>query len=117
MGRLFEGLGLADCELSIVFVSDRVIQKYHAQYFNDSTPTDVISFPSGEQNGFLGDILISLDTAARQARQKKHSTWDEVKLLLVHGILHLLGYDHQKKRDRQKMWQKQRALLRSIANL
>ncbi|MDO8462034.1 MAG: rRNA maturation RNase YbeY [Deltaproteobacteria bacterium] len=136
-------MGLADCEITLLFVSDRMIQKYHAQYFDDPTPTDVISFPfigarvapstgkarwSLPLNGpldlskeecpfYLGDILISLDTAARQAKKRGKSLRDEVKLLMVHGLLHLLGHDHQKKRDRQKMWRRQKFLLRKIKKL
>ncbi|MDO8643737.1 MAG: rRNA maturation RNase YbeY [bacterium] len=113
---LFKSLKLSEAEVTILFVSDPLIQKYHAAYFNDPTPTDVISFPT-EESGYLGDILISLPTAARQAKEAQKPFWDEIKLLLTHGLLHLLGYDHQKKRDRTKMWRKQNALLKQVSRL
>jgi len=72
-------------------------------------PTDVLSFPSGEK-GFLGDLVIDLPYAARQARRLGHPVSREVQLLLAHGILHLLGHDHET--DDGKMFRLQRRLVR-----
>jgi len=85
-------------ELSIVLVSDPQIKRLNKLYRNKDKPTDVLSFPIGEKvNGWLilGDIVISVDTAKRQAQELGHSLEEEIKRLLVHGLVHLLGYDHE----------------------
>lgn len=73
-------------------------------------PTDVLSFPSGEKQ-FLGDIVIDVPYAARQARRRGHTLQREVQILLAHGLLHLLGYDHEK--DGGTMFRRQRQILLS----
>jgi probable rRNA maturation factor len=96
--RALEVLGLNKAELSIVLVSDAQIRKLNKLYRNKDKPTDVLSFPIGEKvNGWLilGDIVISVDTARRQAKELGHSLEEELKRLLVHGLVHLLGYDHE----------------------
>ena len=72
--------------------------------------TDVIAF-SMEEKGVLGDILVSTDTARRQAKEEGHSLLTEVKILAIHGILHLLGYRDKKKKERERMWRKTDELL------
>jgi probable rRNA maturation factor len=73
-------------EVSVVFVSDKRIAKIHGQFMNDPTPTDVITFQHGE-------IFVSTDTAKRQARQYSTSVEHELRLYVVHGLLHLAGFD------------------------
>ena len=73
-------------------------------------PTDVLSFPSGAP-GFLGDLVIDVPYAARQARRRGHSEEREIRILLAHGLLHLLGYDHE--RDDGAMFRLQRRLVLS----
>ena len=76
-------------------------------------PTDVLSFPSGEKApGFLGDLVIDVPYAARQARARRHSLTRELKILLAHGVLHLLGYDHET--DDGTMFRLQRRLISSV---
>jgi probable rRNA maturation factor len=96
--RALEVLGLSKVELSIVLVSDAQIRRLNKLYRNKDKPTDVLSFPIGEKvNGWLilGDIVISVDTAKRQAQELGYSLEEELKRLLVHGLVHLLGYDHE----------------------
>jgi probable rRNA maturation factor len=96
--RALEVLGLNKVELSIVLVSDAQIRKLNKLYRNKDKPTDVLSFPIGEKvEGWLilGDIVISVDTAKRQAQELGYSLEEELKRLLVHGLVHLLGYDHE----------------------
>jgi probable rRNA maturation factor len=96
--RALEVLGLNRAELSIVLVSDPQIKRLNKLYRNKDKPTDVLSFPIGEKvNGWLilGDIVISVDTARRQAKEFGYSLEEELKRLLVHGLVHLLGYDHE----------------------
>lgn len=86
-------------ELSIVFTGDKQIHKLNKQYRGKNKPTDVLSFPLSAQHPAkvpaLGDIVISLETAKRQARQYKVTFLEEIARLLIHGILHLLGFDHE----------------------
>jgi len=96
--RALEVLGLSKVELSIALVSDAQIKRLNKLYRNKDKPTDVLSFPIGEKvNGWLilGDIVISVDTAKRQAQELGYSLEEELKRLLVHGLVHLLGYDHE----------------------
>jgi probable rRNA maturation factor len=96
--RALEVLGLNRAELSIVLVSDAQIRRLNKLYRNKDKPTDVLSFPIGEKvEGWLilGDIVISVDTAKRQAQELGYSLEEELKRLLVHGLVHLLGYDHE----------------------
>jgi len=105
-------------ELTIVLTTNQEIHKLNAQFLGHDYPTDVLSFPSDEididtDNNYLGDIIISYERAVEQARQANHSTEDEVKLLLVHGILHLLGYDHDDEERKKIMWETQAKILDS----
>jgi probable rRNA maturation factor len=96
--RALEVLGLNRAELSIVLVSDAQIRRLNKLYRHKDKPTDVLSFPIGETvKGWLilGDIVISVDTAKRQAQELGYSLEEELKRLLVHGLVHLLGYDHE----------------------
>jgi len=96
--RALEVLGLNKAEFSIVLVSDAQIKRLNKLYRNKDKPTDVLSFPIGEKvNGWLilGDIVISVDTAKKQAQELGYSLEEELKRLLVHGLVHLLGYDHE----------------------
>lgn len=87
-------------ELSLVLVGNREMQKLNARYRNKNEPTDVLSFPLGGAlvagREWLGDVVISLEKARAQARARKKTLEREVRDLLIHGILHLLGYDHER---------------------
>ncbi|MBI3001261.1 MAG: rRNA maturation RNase YbeY [Deltaproteobacteria bacterium] len=87
-------------ELSLALVGNREIQELNARYRNKNEPTDVLSFPSGERlptgTQILGDVVISVEQAEKQATKRKQSLQEEMTSLLVHGILHLLGYDHER---------------------
>uniref|UniRef100_A0A7S1TFJ3 Uncharacterized protein n=1 Tax=Compsopogon caeruleus TaxID=31354 RepID=A0A7S1TFJ3_9RHOD len=83
-------------EVSVVLSSDAFIQRLNRQWRGLDHPTDVLSFPQGEDDqDLLGDLIISVETAHRQAQERNHSDRDEIRILLVHGLLHLLGYDHE----------------------
>lgn len=87
--------------VTIVFVRDRVIRSLNNQYRQINRATDVLSFPAGDEmpgegnEQYLGDVVISIDTAVRQAESAGHSVEREVEELLIHGVLHLCGYDHE----------------------
>ena len=83
------------------------------QYRGKDKPTDVLSFPLADelQPYLLGDVIISIETAARQAQRRRHSLREEIQTLLIHGILHLLGYDHEVSRDEAiRMHRKEREI-------
>lgn len=85
-------------ELTVVFLNDRQIRWYNKQFRKKDYPTDVLSFPVGEtieNEHYLGDILISMERTAAQALEKHHTLKRELQILLLHGVLHLLGYDHE----------------------
>lgn len=96
---------------SAVLVSDRRIQELNRRYRKRSAVTDVLSF-SLRENGYLGEVVISAPTARRQARHYRHRVEEEVKLLLLHGVLHLLGYDHET--DRGQMARREHTLRRRL---
>ena len=80
-------------ELCVAIVSDRRMRALNRQFRGKDAVTDVLSFPS-ETRGFLGDIVIAAGAAARQARDAGHGAATELRVLALHGLLHLLGYDH-----------------------
>jgi len=94
-------LGSPDGELSICLVNDREITELNQKYLHRSHPTDVLAFSMREgafseiNPQLLGDVVISVETAKRQAEEKGHSLAEEVCILLIHGILHLFGYNHE----------------------
>ena len=102
-----------DMELSILVTDDPGIQALNAQWRGKEQPTDVLSFPQ-EDEVLLGDLVLSLDTAARQALERGHSLRSELRILMIHGLLHLLGYDHELgPEDHQEMAEaEQRLMLR-----
>jgi probable rRNA maturation factor len=87
-----------DPEISLSFVGGRAIQTLNRKFMKKDKPTDVLSFPLGEKapdgKFYLGDIVIAVPVAFRQAREKGCSLERELRLLTIHGFLHLLGYDH-----------------------
>jgi probable rRNA maturation factor len=81
-------------DLSVAIVSDRRMRALNRQFRGKDAVTDVLSFPS-DARGFLGDIVIASGVAARQAKDAGHSLQTEIRVLALHGLLHLLGFDHE----------------------
>ena len=107
--------------LSVVLTTDENIHEYNREYRSVDRPTDVLSFPADEgddlltpPDGFLGDIMISIPRAREQAKALGHSTEREILFLTVHGVLHLLGYDHMRPEDEQIMFPVQRSIVEGI---
>jgi len=89
-------IGKEDSTATIAFVSDKAIRQLNRQFRNVDKATDVLSFPADETDKLnLGDIAISVDTAARQAKENGLTFDEEVAQLILHGLLHLSGYDHE----------------------
>jgi probable rRNA maturation factor len=105
--------------LSILFVGDRQMRSFNRQYRGKDRTTDVLAFSMREAPPFsgrlLGDVVIAVPTAARQARQGRRSLDEELTILLVHGILHLCGYDHERsEKEAHRMHRREGMILRSI---
>jgi probable rRNA maturation factor len=113
-------------EVSLRLTTDREIQTLNSQYREQDKPTDVLAFASLEANLpqseemlmsmplYLGDIIVSVDTAQRQAQQQEHSLSTELAWLTAHGLLHLLGWDHPDEESLMEMLQQQIILLEKI---
>lgn len=105
--------------LNILFTDDTEIRELNREFRNKDKATDVLSFPSGEKlsgRSFLGELVISIPTAKRQAREFEVTLRDELLRLIVHGLLHLLGYDHEGvgKTEAQRMRRLEGRLLDSL---
>ncbi len=111
----------AGAELSVVFVDTETMTDLHVRWMDEPGPTDVLSFPMDEltpprddeepPEGLLGDVVICPEVAARQAQGAGHDVRHELGVLLTHGILHLLGYDHAEPDEERLMFGLQRRLL------
>ncbi len=114
---------LPKAEISILLLNDVGISKLNKEYLKRTGPTDVISFPLHDNNTnpdigpeILGDIVISVETAQRQALEKNHDLYREIACLLIHGTLHLLGYDHEISQQKyREMTEKEALVLEKIS--
>ncbi len=92
--------GLQSPEITLAFVNNAAIKKLNHRFLQKDAPTDVLSFPIGDKGPdgkyYLGDIIISAPLASKQSASKKHSLETELKILTIHGFLHLLGFEHFK---------------------
>ena len=108
-------LGLKDAELSLLLVDDRRMRRLNYKYRGIDRTTDVLSFPQQELpatfNFMLGDVVINLQATKRQAPEHGLSFNEELRWLLVHGVLHLIGYDHEKSKYAER---KMRAMEREL---
>ncbi|MFQ5615406.1 MAG: rRNA maturation RNase YbeY [Anaerolineales bacterium] len=109
----------SDAALTIIITGDDQIQELNQRFLGIASPTDVLSFPSGEKDPdsnavYLGDIIISFPRAQAQSRQGGHAVKSELQLLTVHGVLHLLGYDHATADEKRRMWSAQTEILAKI---
>ncbi len=112
------------CEVSLTFTDNEGIYELNRRFRSIDRPTDVLSFPQLDRSDFtdnsfkmLGDIVISLEKAAEQAREIGHSTEHEAAFLCVHSTLHLLGYDHENGEEAEKkMFTRQKEIINSIVD-
>lgn len=104
-----------DKELSVTFIDDQEMRHLNACYRSINRTTDVVSFPQdGPDDSILGDVVISIETAIRRSNQRKSSLDEEIHRLMIHGILHLLGYDHKKRNEARLMREKEVEILSGI---
>lgn len=109
----------AHADMTIVLTDDRQLHELNLDYLGVDAPTDVLSFPAGEidpetESLYLGDIAISIPRAIQQAQTGGHPVEAEAQLLVVHGTLHLLGYDHSTDEEKAIMWGEQAKVLERL---
>lgn len=97
-------------DFSCLLTDDLELQRLNREFLGRDYPTDVLSFPSGEKSGPLGDVAISVERAAAQARALGHALEAEVAVLMLHGVLHLLGFDHERDAGGMRRAEKRRRL-------
>jgi probable rRNA maturation factor len=109
-----------ETELSLIITDDEAIRELNRRFRGVDAPTDVLAFGAeaeehfviaSENPPYLGDVVISYQRALAQAEELGHTIGEELKLLIIHGILHLLGYDHQEEADAQKMREKEEHIM------
>jgi probable rRNA maturation factor len=111
--------GVPDADLTIALVEDARIQGLNRDFLGHDAPTDVLSFPADETDPetgrqYLGDVVISFMRAVNQAGERGHAVETEMQLLVVHGVLHLLTYDHANVEEKDRMWAAQTGILESL---
>jgi probable rRNA maturation factor len=118
--QMLRALGLERAELSVLLTDDQGIQQLNRDHLGEDRPTDVLAFPldaldreAPVGDRLLGDVVISLYTAARQAKGRKRPLLEEVRFLLAHGLLHLVGYDHATAGEKREMTAMTRRLVRA----
>jgi len=109
-------------QVAIVITDDEGIRELNRDFLGNDEPTDVLAFSAKEEaegfvaapevDDYLGDVIVSYPRAAVQAKEAGHPTQQEIALLVIHGLLHLLGYDHADEAQQAAMWARQEALLR-----
>ena len=122
IAKALESEGRSEGELTILITGDEQVQELNRRYRGVDAPTDVLSFgvvsdeegfvTPPEASAYLGDIVVSYPRALEQAREYGHSVEEEMDLLVVHGLLHLLGYDHETEEERRAMWARQENILK-----
>lgn len=107
VAKILQELNLKNVEVSITLTDDKTIREINKQWRGKDKPTDVLSFPQEETIGYkyklLGDVIISLPYAKKQAEDIGFTLKEEIIRLLIHGILHLLGYDHERSKEDEKI--------------
>lgn len=119
MRSLLTAIGEQRAAISLTLVNDQTIRGINREHRGKDKPTDVLSFPLepgdlGETERLLGDIVISIDTARRQAAEYDATLQQEVERLMIHGLLHVVGHDHEEPAERRAMEREERRLAAAI---
>lgn len=104
----------AGCQITVVITDDEQVRALNHEFREIDSPTDILSFPfsnSPDTASYLGDLVIAFPYASAQAEREHHQREDSFMLLVIHGTLHLLGYDHDTPENRQSMWEAQEQAL------
>lgn len=112
MEKALKGLGCSACEISVLLVDDNAITQINKKYLNRAGTTNVLAFPMREgpfsevNPHILGDVVISVETAEREAMEASITLEEQLRYLLIHGILHLLGYNHESSGEDEEIMEK-----------
>ena len=117
--RVLSKMGRNLCELTLVLVDEEEMRTLNRDFVGSDQPTDVLAFPDetvdpASEKVYLGDVLLCIPIPEDNAAQSKHSLEKELMLLTVHGILHLLGYDHDRPKRKSEMWELQETILKEL---
>jgi probable rRNA maturation factor len=113
---VLDGEGVADAEISLAFVDSPTIQRLNYRYLQHNEPTDVLSFPLSEPNArkLAGELIIGAEVAQAQAAARGHDVHAELALYVIHGLLHLCGYDDRDAVDAAQMREREKHYLRQL---
>src|SRR5260370_12005113 len=113
---VLEGESVADAEISLAFVDNATIHQLNQRYLQHDEPTDVLSFPLSEPNAkrLAGELVIGAEVARAQAESRGHDIQAELALYVIHGLLHLCGYDDKSETEARKMREQERRYLREL---
>ncbi len=113
---VLDGEGVADAEISLAFVDNPTIHRLNQRYLQHDEPTDVLSFPLSEPNAarLAGELVIGVEVAVQQAADRGHDVQQELALYVIHGLLHLCGYDDKTDDAAGEMRQRERHYLREL---
>jgi probable rRNA maturation factor len=113
---VLEGEGIADADISLAFVDNATIHQLNKRYLNHDEPTDVLSFPLGEADArtLAGELVIGVEMAQTQAAERKHDVQAELTLYVIHGLLHLCGFDDKNGQAAARMRERERHYLRQF---
>ena len=114
---VLDGEGVADAEISLAFVDNPTIHRLNQRYLQHDEPTDVLSFPLSDPNAakLSGELVIGVEVAREQAAQRGHDVQAELALYVIHGLLHLCGYDDHDDADRRAMRERERHYLSRLS--
>lgn len=114
--KILEKENKQNLDINIIFVDNSNIKNINLEYRNKNYPTDVISFPLKDNKRLIGgDIFISLEKVKENALKYKQDFKNELKRILIHGVLHIIGYDHIIKEQKKKMFKKQENFIKFLA--
>ena len=117
---ILDAVGESNAELYIELIGDHRMQRLNREYRGKNVPTDVLAFsqrePQGPRSSLLGDVVISVHSALRQAHARQHSADEELAVLLIHGILHLCGYDHERGKPDARRMRRRELILRRLVD-
>jgi probable rRNA maturation factor len=110
---VLEGEGVADAEITLAFVDNATIHQLNKRYLDHDEPTDILTFPLGEPNArkLVGELVIGAEVALAQAQSRGHDVQAELALYVIHGLLHLCGFDDKSAADRSAMRARERHYL------
>ena len=117
---ILDAVGESNAELHIELIGDHRMQRLNREYRGKNVPTDVLAFSQreapGRRSSLLGDVVISVHAALRQANVRHHSVDEELAVLLIHGILHLCGYDHERGEPEARRMRRRELILRRLVH-